>query len=473
MELVVTKTTGPLEPASIEKASEAIQTRRISVRELTRHFLGRIDRLNGEVGALSYVDHEGASQASSSLDEELARGINRGPLHGIPVILKENIETQGLPTTNGSRIFEGRRSKYDATAWKRLRDAGAVLLGKASMHEAAWGVDVPPAGNPWDLTRSPGVSSSGSGAAVAAGFCYAALGTDTGGSIRIPAAACGVVGLKATYGCVSKFGVFTHSWSLDNVGPLTRSVKDAAAVLQVLAGFDQQDPATAGQPVPNFSAGLKHGIKRLRVGLPQEYFFDRIEPEVESLVRKAVRDLEVLGAELVPVSIPHINYGLSAILAIELASVSSAQDTYINNMATRTLYTPEVRVLMEQGRFILATDYLKAERLRALLAKEMRAAFESVDVLVTPTLPLLAWKKLDPVVRIQGREEHALHACWRYTFPFNLVGLPAITVPCGFANELPVGLQIVGRPFAEAMVLRVAQAYEDSAPWHEKRPRLG
>jgi aspartyl-tRNA(Asn)/glutamyl-tRNA(Gln) amidotransferase subunit A len=467
------KTTEQLELGCIAQASEAIQARSISARELTQHFLERIDHLNDKVGALSHVDHEGALQAARSLDEELTRGINRGPLHGIPVILKENIETQGLPTTNGSRIFENRRSTYDATVWKRLRSAGMVLLGKARMHEAAWGVDVPPVGNPWDLTRSPGVSSSGSGAAVAAGFCYAALGTDTGGSVRIPAAACGVVGLKPTYGRVSKFGVFTHSWSLDNVGPLTRRVKDAAAVIQVLAGFDQQDAATARQPVPDFSVGLKQGVKRLRVGIPQEYFFDRVEPEVEATVHKAIKDLEELGAELLPVSIPHMSYGLAAILAIELASVSCAQDSYINNEATRSLYTREVRILMEEGRFILATDYLKAERLRALLEKEMQTAFESVDVMVTPTLPLVAWKKSDPVVRIQGQEEHALHACWRYTFPFNLVGLPAITVPCGFANGLPVGLQIVGKPFAEATVLQVAQAYEEITSWHETGAPLG
>lgn len=463
---------GSSPPASIAEASAALRARRISAAELTRHFLERIDRLDVKVGALSYVDHEGAMQAARSLDAECARGIKRGPLHGIPLILKDNIETQGLPTTNGSRIFAGRRSECDATVWKRLREAGAVLLGKASMHEAAWGVDVPPACNPWDLARSPGVSSSGSGAAVAAGFCYAALGTDTGGSIRIPAAACGVVGLKATYGRVSKYGVFTHSWSLDNVGPLARHVGDVAAIIQVLAGFDQQDPATARHPVPDFSASLKRGPRHLRAGIPQEYFFDRMEPDVESLARQAIHDLEALGVELIPVRIPHISYGLAAILAIELASVSTAQDTYVRNKATRLQYAPEVRLLMEQGRFILATDYLKAERLRALLASEMRAAFESVDVLVTPTLPLVAWKKLDPVVRIQQQEEHALHACWRYTFPFNLVGLPAISVPCGFANGLPAGLQIVGKPFAEAMVLRVAQAYEESTQWHLQRPPL-
>ncbi|MDE2571100.1 MAG: Asp-tRNA(Asn)/Glu-tRNA(Gln) amidotransferase GatCAB subunit A [bacterium] len=455
---------------SIEAAARAIRKGEISAAELTAAALDRVAGVDGKIRALAYVDSEGARQAAQRLDEELRRGVDRGPLHGIPVVLKDNIETQGVPTTNGSRVFAGRSSRYDATVWRRLREAGAVLVGKAGMNEVAWGADTPPTGNPWDTERTPGVSSGGSGAAVAAGLCYAALGTDTGGSVRIPGACCGVVGLKPTYGRVSRYGVLPLTWSLDHVGPLARRVKDAAVVLQAIAGSDDRDPTSASNAVPEFQATIDDGVEGLRIGLNEEYFFERLEPEVESTVRRAIEHLETLGARVLPVRIPHVRFGLAAVLAIELASASSAHDTYLRDPDARAKYTDPVRLLLEAGRFVFAADYLKAQRLRRLLIEGARSAFRSVDILVTPTLPLVAWKKGEELVRIQGHEEHVLHACLRYTCPFNLMGLPAVTVPCGFSNGLPIGLQIAGKPFGEATILRVAQAYEASTAWHTRTP---
>jgi aspartyl-tRNA(Asn)/glutamyl-tRNA(Gln) amidotransferase subunit A len=358
----------------------------------------------------------------------------------------------------------------DSTAWALLRDAGAVLLGKTVMSEAAWGVDFPPVRNPWDVRRNPGLSSGGSGAAVAAGMCFMAMGSDTGGSIRIPAGLSGVVGLKATYGRVSKAGVMPHTWSLDTAGPLTRRVEDAALTLRVIAGFDPRDPGSADMPVGDYLASLKKGIRSLRVGVPSEHFWDRIESRVEPVVRQALRDLEGAGARVEEVSIPHMAGALGAILVTEMASVTAWHDTYLRQPDRRARYTPEVRALMDAGKFIFATDFLKAQRLRRVLIDEVRAAFAGVDVLATPTLPLCGWEVSQSHVEIAGQPEHVLHACWRYTYPWNLTGLPALSVPCGFADGLPVGLQLVGKPFDEATILRVGEAYQQATRWHEQHP---
>jgi aspartyl-tRNA(Asn)/glutamyl-tRNA(Gln) amidotransferase subunit A len=457
---------------SLVEVAQALKAGEVSPVELAWECLDRVERLDPIIQALSYIDTAATWEAARAREREVRRGQYRGPLHGIPVVLKDNIETREMPTSNGSRAFAGRPSERDAAAWERLRDAGAVLIGKARMHEVAWGVDVPPTRNPWNTQCTPGLSSSGSGAAVAAGFCLAALGTDTGGSVRIPASCCGVVGLKPTYGRVSRFGVLPHSWSLDHVGLLTQYVEDAAVVLQVIAGADPRDPSTAALPVPDYRAGLSQGVAGLRIGIPREHFFERAEPHVEQTVRQALEDLKNLGAYLEEVSIPHIRYGLAAILIIELASSSAWHDAYLRDPAKRALYTREVQVLLNAGKFVFAADFLKAQRLRRVLMDEIRAAMRQVDVLVTPTLPLVAWPVEQAVVRIDGKEEHVLHACWRYTYPFNLTGLPAISVPCGFVNGLPVGLQIVGRPFRELTVLRVAYAYEQSKPWRHQRPQV-
>lgn len=456
--------------SALTEAARAVEAREVSPVELTHACLDRITRLDPKVQAFLHLDVDGAIDAARAAEAEIRRARYRGPLHGIPVALKDNYDTRGLLTTNGSEVFAGRIPSRDAAVWERLRSAGAVLLGKVGMHEVAWGVDLPRTRNPWNLRCTPGLSSGGSGAAVAAGFCFAAMGTDTGGSIRIPAACCGVVGLKPTYGRVSRFGVLPHSWSLDHAGPLTRRVEDAALVLQAIAGPDPRDPGTADIPVPDFRVKLRRGVSGLRLGVPREHFYERLEPGVERAVRQALRELERLGARLEEVSIPHIRYGLAAILTIELASATAWHDRYLRDSEARARYTPEVRVLLDAGKFVFARDFLKAQRLRRMLMDEMRAVFHDVDALVAPTLPVVAWPIDQSTVRIDGKEEDVLHACWRYTYPLNLTGLPAISVPCGFSGGMPVGLQVIGRPFDEATVLRVAYAYEDASPWSERRP---
>jgi aspartyl-tRNA(Asn)/glutamyl-tRNA(Gln) amidotransferase subunit A len=455
---------------SLAETAAAVKSGTVSPVELTRACLDRIERVEPVLHAFVSVNADGALQTARTAEREITSGRHRGPLHGIPIAIKDNYDTVGVATRNGSRVFADRMPRQDATTWVRLKDAGAVLLGKATMSEAAWGVDFPPVRNPWDVRRNPGLSSGGSGAAVGAGLCFMAMGSDTGGSIRIPAGLSGVVGLKATYGRVPRTGVMPHTWSLDHAGPLTRRVEDAALVLGVIAGHDVNDVGSAEVPVGDYLGDLKRGLHGMRIGLPREHFWDRMDTRVETVVRQAVRDLEKAGAQLKQVSIPHMAGALGAILVIEMASVTTWHDKYLKQPERRGKYTPEVRALMDAGKFIFATDFLKAQRLRRVLVDEVRAAFDGVDVLATPTLPLCAWDVTESHVQIAGQSEHVLHACWRYTYPWNLTGLPALSVPCGFADGLPVGLQLIGRPFDEASILRVGHAYQQATHWHETRP---
>ena len=455
---------------SLADAAAAVKSGAASPVELTRACLDRIERIDSVVHAFVSVDAEGALQAARGAEQDIKAGRYRGPLHGIPIAIKDNYDTVGVATRNGSQVFADRMPTQDASTWVRLREAGAVLLGKTTMSEAAWGVDFPPVRNPWDVRRNPGLSSGGSGAAVGAGLCFMAMGSDTGGSIRIPAGLSGVVGLKATYGRVPRTGVIPHTWSLDHAGPLTRRVEDTALVLGVIAGHDPDDVGSADVPVGDYLSDLKRGLDGMRIGLPREHFWDRMEPRVETAFRQAVRDLEKAGAHVKQVSIPHMAGALGAILVTEMASVTAWHDKYLKQPARRAKYTPEVRALMDAGKFVFATDFLKAQRLRRVLVNEVHAAFDGVDVLATPTLPLCAWDVADSHVQIAGQPEHVLHACWRYTYPWNLTGLPALSVPCGFGDGLPVGLQLVGRPFDEATIFRVGHVYQEATHWHEMRP---
>ena len=455
---------------SLAEAAAAVKSRAVSPVELTRACLDRIERVDGVLHSFVSVDAEGAGRAAHAAEREIAAGRYRGPLHGIPIAIKDNYDTLGVATRNGSQVFADNMPRADATTWIRLKDAGAVLLGKATMSEVAWGVDFPPVRNPWDARRNPGLSSGGSGAAVGAGLCFMAMGSDTGGSIRIPAGLSGVVGLKATYGRVPRTGVMPHTWSLDHAGPLTRRVEDAALTLAVIAGHDPGDVASASVPVGDYTKDLKRGLAGIRIGLPREHFWDRIEPRVEVVVRQAVRDLEKAGAAVKHVSIPHMAGALGAILVTEMASVTAWHDRYLRQPDRRARYTPEVRALLDAGKFVFATDFLKAQRLRRVLIDEVRAAFDGVDVLATPTLPLAAWDVAESHAEIAGEREHVLHACWRFTYPWNLTGLPALSVPCGFADGLPVGLQLVGRPFDEATILRAGHGYQETTRWHDMRP---
>jgi aspartyl-tRNA(Asn)/glutamyl-tRNA(Gln) amidotransferase subunit A len=298
------------------------------------------------------------------------------------------------------------------------------------------------------------------------------MGSDTGGSIRMPAAACGVVGLKATFGRVSREGIVPHSWSLDHAGPLTRTVGDAALMLGTLAGYDPADPACRNEPVPDYATALDRPIAGVRIGVCRNHFFEDNQEDVERAVEGAIRDLAGLGATVVDFTIPNLTYGLAAIFAIELASSTAYHDASLRADRVRH-YTPDVRQLVELGRFVTGPDYLKAEQVRAVLMEDFRRAFDRVDVIVGPTTPITAWRIGEWTARIGERDESVLAASWRFTFPYNLTGLPAISIPCGFDRQgLPIGLQIAGRPFDEATVLRVAHAYERTHEWKDRGPAL-
>ena len=438
---------------------------------LTETLLERIATLDGALQSYVHLNAHALTQAHE-LADELKRGRRRGLLHGIPIAIKDNYLTADMPTTAGSSAPGYAYPLVDSAAVAHLREAGAVLIGKTRTHEFAWGTETPPTCNPWDPTRIPGGSSGGSGAALAARLAYGALGSDTGGSIRIPASLCGVVGLKPTFGRISRTGIVPHSWSLDHAGPLALSVRDAALLLQVLAGHDPHDAGSADVPVPDYCAALTGEVAGMRVGVCRNHFFGRNETEVETLVERAITDLAALGVQVVEFVVPNLTYGLGAIFAIELASSSAYHDQGLQRGATVAM-ADDVRTLVEIGRLVSASDYLKAEQLRAQLMVDFKTVFERVDVVVTPTSPVTAWRRGQPSVTTGGIEESPLAASWRLTYPFNLTGLPALSLPCGFDSRgLPVGLQIVGKPFDEATVLRLAQAYEGVHGWNAVVPRI-
>jgi aspartyl-tRNA(Asn)/glutamyl-tRNA(Gln) amidotransferase subunit A len=461
----------PLWARSIESLVPDVRSGSVSAVALVEAALERIATLDDRVQAfVCQAPHVLA--AARAADGEIRAGKWRGPLHGMPVGIKDNYFTADMPTTAGSAAPGIAFPLRDSACAARLRAAGAMLIGKTRMHEFAWGNVTPPTRNPWNLERVPSGSSGGSGAAVAAGMCVAALGSDTGGSIRMPAAACGTVGLKPTFGRVGRDGIVPHSWSLDHAGPLTRSVADAAHLLNVLAGYDAADPACLDRPVPDYTQALGQPVKGLRLGICRRHFFEGNQQDVERAVESAIDDLATQGANIVEFDMPLLEYGLGAIFAIELASSTAYHDVSLRERRT-SHFQADVRSLVEIGRLVTAADYLKAEQYRSLLMEAFRRVFADVDVVVTPTTPLTAWKVGEWTVPVGEREDSVLSASWRFTYPFNLAGLPAISVPCGFdRRELPIGLQIAAKPFDEAMVLRVAHAYERAHDWHRRMPPL-
>ena len=428
--------------------------------ELTGHLLSRIAEHDGRLNTFIDVADDALDQARAS-DRRRSRNTPRiRPLEGIPVALKDNYLTRGMPTTAGTTAPGIEFPQEDSACAERLRAAGCILLGKTRTHEFAWGTVTPPVANPWDTERIPGGSSGGSGAAVAAGLVPMGMGSDTGGSIRIPASFCGVVGIKPTFGRVSRHGIVPHSWSLDHPGPLTRTVEDAALVLNVLAGYDARDPACQDQPVPDFTHGLGRGARGLRIGVIDNHFMDRNAPEVQACIEARLADLQREGAVITHYRMPILEYGLAAIYAIELASSGAYHDRWIEQGRSNH-FRPDVQALVEMGRLVSAVDYLKAEQVRMVMAEEFKRLFNQVDVIVTPTEPLTAWKHGHESLAVLGNEESVLAASWRLTYPFNLTGLPAISVPCGFDSAgMPIGLQVAGRPFDETTVLRCAGAVE-------------
>jgi aspartyl-tRNA(Asn)/glutamyl-tRNA(Gln) amidotransferase subunit A len=460
---------------TIARAAKALRARELSPLELTESYLRRIDRLNPRVNAYITVTAERALADARRATEAFAAGEIRGPLHGIPVALKDLYETAGIRTTGGAKIHADHVPTRDCPVARRLREAGTVLLGKLNTHEYAYGVTTNnphfgPTRNPWDLERIPGGSSGGSGAAIAAGLATATMGTDTGGSIRMPASVCGVVGLKPSYGRVSKAGVLPLSYLFDHAGPITRTVEDAALVLNAIAGYDPADASSVRVPVEDFTAALGAGVRGLRIGVPRDYFFWRLEDEVAEAVECALGELRGLGADVRDVEIPGVEAGVAATFGLVLAE---AQAIHAESMRTRPAdFGADVRELLSLPA-AGAPALMHALRARDALTEAMRSVLESVDVLVTPTTPITAARIGQNAVRTGGVDQPVLTAMIRCTAPFNATHLPALSLPCGFTSAgLPVGLQIAGRPFGEATVLRAGHAYEQATDWHARTPQL-
>jgi aspartyl-tRNA(Asn)/glutamyl-tRNA(Gln) amidotransferase subunit A len=469
---------GDLAALSLAEAGRLVRDRKLSPVEITDACLAQIERLEPRLNAFITVTADAARQAAKARSDEIAAGKHSGPLHGLPVAIKDLFDVAGVRMTAGSRILADNVATEDSEVAARLNAAGAVMLGKLNLHEFAFGATgvnphYGPARNPWDPDRITGGSSSGSGAAVAAGECLAALGTDTGGSIRIPASLCGIVGLKPTYGRVSKRGVLPLSWALDHIGPMTRTVEDAALLLDVLAGHDPGDPSCADQPVPDYTRSLNGSVRGLRIGVPRRFFFESVDPQVEAAVRSAIKLIGEMGAIISEIDTPLIDEIPGALTAIMLPEALAVHQSWLKERPDD--YGDDVRYRLELGSTYLAVHYVQAQRLREMAVRAWRdEVFSRVDLIATPTTPITA----RPIEQAGASPEsgaglQVTFSLIRFTNPLNLLGVPAISVPCGFSGEgLPIGLQLAGRWWNEEAVLRAAHAYETATDWHKHHPPL-
>lgn len=454
--------------ATIQQLGRQLRDRSISPVELTRDSLARIEKLNPQLNGFITVLSHSALEDARRAEQEILRGDYRGPLHGIPIGLKDIFDTHGTRTTAGSALFKDRVPTEDAEAVCRLRAAGAILLGKQNLHEFAYGGSsmisfFGEVHNPWDLSRIAGGSSGGSAASVAAGLGLAAVGTDTAGSVRLPASYCGVVGLKPTYGRVSARGVIPLSWSFDHVGPIANSVSDAGLMLQVLAGYDSGDPASIDTPVPDFTARLDHLPPTLRIGVPRAFFFDDLHPEVEAAIEKAIQVSRDLHAEIHDVKLE-----VSTDRTLSSAESFAYHETFVAQSAE--LYQPATLVRIQSAANTSAAAVLRARRELEISRHAIRKIFEDVDILLTPTVPV-------PPPAISDLKAHpenlrpAELLMLRNTRPFNVWGIPTISLPCGFTTDgLPIGLQLATAPWREDLVLQVAQCYERATDWRKRMP---
>src|SRR5579864_6753908 len=457
--------TGP----SLQQASDLIRKKSASPVELTEECLKRIEKLNPSLNAYITVMREPALAQARELETERQNGKLRGPLHGIPIGLKDLIDTAGVRTTAASAIFADRVPSEDAEVVRRLKEAGAVIVGKLNMHEFAYGgTSVPshygPVHNPWKLDRIAGGSSGGSASAVAAELCYGALGSDTGGSIRQPSAYCGIVGLKPTYGRVSTRGVIPLAWSLDHIGPMCRTVTDAALLLGAIAGYDPLETTSIDVPVPEYSRALRTKVSAFRLGIPRAPFFDQLDQEIAAATGKAIDVLSKLTAGAHDVQLP-----VYSTLPIVGAEAYSYHLPYLSK--TPELYQPSTRERLEGGAKVTAAAYIQAHRELDRLRRAVRDVFTQVDLLITPTTPMppatIAEADRPGVPPPPGGTTLSL----RNTSPFDIYGLPTISIPCGFTNSgLPIGVQISGPHLAEPQVFALAHAYEQSTDWHTRRP---
>lgn len=479
---------------TLQQLHKLLKSRQISSRELTFTLLERIEAVEPQINAFITRTADQALQEADQADQRIASG-DCQTLTGIPVALKDIFMTRGVRTTCASRILENFIAPYDATAWSRMKEQGAVLLGKLNQDEFAMGSSCEnsafgPTRNPWNTACIPGGSSGGSAAAIAARQAIATLGTDTGGSIRQPASHCGCVGLKPTYGRVSRYGVVAYASSLDQVGPMTRDVTDCALLLQVIAGYDPKDSTSVDTAVPDYTASLTGDVKGLKIGLPREYFIEGLDPAVQKAMDQAIARFSDLGAELLPVSLPHTKYAVACYYLIATAEASSNLARYDGiRFGHRTRDTSGLVELMMQSRaegfgtevkrrimlgtYALSSGYydayyLKAQRVRSLIQQDFSTAFRQVDLLLTPTAPTPAFR-----IGEKSNDPLQMYLSDIFTIPVNLAGICAISLPAGISDDgLPVGLQLVGRPFGEETLLKAAYAFEQSTQWHHKKAAL-
>jgi aspartyl-tRNA(Asn)/glutamyl-tRNA(Gln) amidotransferase subunit A len=451
---------------TIQQLSRDLHTRKISPVELTRDCLARIEKLNSKLNAFITIIADSALAEARRAEQEIQRGDYRGPLHGIPVGLKDILDTAGTRTTAASALFKDRIPTEDAEVVRRLRAAGAIILGKQNLHEFAYGGSsmisfFGEVHNPWDTDRITGGSSGGSASSVAAGLGFAAIGTDTAGSVRLPAAYCGVVGLKPTYGRVSARGVIPLSWSFDHVGPITNSVYDAAMMLQMLAGYDEGDPASIDVPVPNFSAAIDQRPPKLCIGVPRAFFFDDLHPEIAAAIEKAIQIFRDLHAEIRDVKLE---------VSTDRTLSSAESYAYHEPFITRSsdLYQPATLARIQSAANTSAAAALRARRDLEASRHAIRTIFSEVDVLLTPTVPIPP----PAIADLKAHPENLRPAellMLRNTRPFNVWGIPTVSIPCGFTSDkLPIGLQLAAAPWREELLLQVAQAYEQATDWHKR-----
>jgi aspartyl-tRNA(Asn)/glutamyl-tRNA(Gln) amidotransferase subunit A len=476
---------------SIADLQSLLRRREVSSREVIDALRERINQVDGDLGAYLSLDVEAALKETAHADVDL-------PLGGIPIAVKDIINVMGQPCTCASNILNGYRAPYDATVIQKLRAAGAIPFGKTNLDEFAMGSSTENSAlkstrNPWDLSRVPGGSSGGSAAAVSADEAFGALGSDTGGSIRQPAALCGVVGLKPTYGRISRFGLVAFASSLDQVGPITKTVGDAALMMNVIAGHDPQDSTSLNEPVPDYTASLAKDLRGIRLGLPKEYMIEGIDPQVRAAINAAVKQLNSLGADIVDVSLPSTEYAVAVYYIIATAEASAnlarfdgvrygyrAQDPKdMLDLYGRTReegFGPEVKRRIILGTYVLSSGYydgyyLRAQRVRELIRRDFARVFKNVDALISPTSPVAAFKLGERVA-----DPLQMYLADIFTIAANLAGICGISIPCGFAEldgqRLPIGLQLLGKPLDEAGILHIAHAYEQSTDWHKARPPI-
>lgn len=486
-----------LNQLTVSGLTARLSKREVSAREATQACLDQINRVDSQIHAFISCDASDALAQADVADQDMARGATHSarPLLGVPIAIKDVIAAKNQPLNCGSKILGNYISPYDSTVIEKLKSAGAIIFGRLNMDEFAMGSSTENSAfgvtkNPWDTSRIPGGSSGGSAAAVSADECLASFGSDTGGSIRQPAALCGCVGFKPTYGRVSRYGLVAFASSLDQIGPLTKDIRDAAILLEVVSGVDRRDSTSVPHPVPNYAASLVGDIKGLKLGLPKEYMVEGLDPEVSQAVRAAVGQLQKLGAEIVEISLPHTDFAVATYYIVATAEasanlarfdgiryglrISGADPIELYSKTRGAGFGSEVKRRIILGTYVLSSGYhdayyLRAQKVRTLIRQDFLNAFERVDAIVTPTTPTAAFK-----IGAKSDDPLQMYLSDIFTISCNLAGICGVSLPCGFTSnpKLPIGLQLLGKPFGEETILKIAHAYEQSTPWHKERPAL-